>query len=154
MKSTMTTVIDAPAEIVFRWLAESDRLKQWVPSLVEDEPLVETPQKIGSKFRQVFVEKGKTMEMTGEITEFVENKNLRVIMDGDMFGLDVGYRLESVIDSRTKVTQNTQIKFKGFSKLMAPIFWLISKLSKNNSQLQAHAKLKQMAEQEYQSRLG
>ena len=40
MKSTMTTVIEAPAEIVFRWLAESDRLKQWVPSLVEDEPIV------------------------------------------------------------------------------------------------------------------
>ena len=150
----MTTIIDAPAEIVFLWLEDSDRLKQWVPNLVQDESIVETPQKIGSKFRQVFVEKGRTMEMTGEITEYVENGLLRVIMTGDMFGLDVGYRLKSLSDAQTEVTQDTQIKFKGFSKFVAPIFMLLSKLSSKNPQAQAHAKLKEMAEQEYQSQLG
>ena len=149
----MTTIIDAPAEIVFLWLEDSDRLKQWIPNLVEDESIVETPQKIGSKFRQVFVEKGRTMEMTGEITDYVENGCLRVIMTGDMFGLDVGYRLKSLSDGQTEVTQDTQIKFKGFSKFVAPIFMLLSKLSSKNPQAQAHAKLKEMAEQEYQSQL-
>ena len=153
MKTTMTTVIDAPAEIVFLWLEDSDRLKRWVPNLVEDEPIVETPEKVGSKFRQVFVEKGKTMEMTGELTEYVENEFLRVNMTGDMFGLDVGYRLKSSSDAQTEVTQDTEIKFKGFMKLMAPIFVLSCKFSKKNPQADAHAKLKELAEQEYQSQL-
>ena len=149
----MTTIIDAPAAIVFLWLEDSDRLKQWIPNLVEDESIVETPEKIGSQFRQVFVEKGKTMEMTGEITEYVENKVLRVIMAGDMFGLDVGYRLKPLSDAQTEVTQDTEIKFKGFMNFVAPIFMLLSKLGSKNPQAEAHAMLKELAEQEYQSQL-
>ncbi|MCP4886608.1 SRPBCC family protein [Rubripirellula sp.] len=149
----MTTIIDAPAEIVFLYLEDSDRLKRWIPNLVEDESIVETRQKIGSKFRQVFVEKSRTIEMTGEITEYVENEFIRVNMTGDMFGLDVGYRLTFLSDAQTEVTQDTQIKFKGFMKFVAPIFMLFSKLSSNNPQAEAHVQLKEMAEQEYQSQL-
>lgn len=58
MKTSKTTLIDAPAEAVFLWLEDADRLKQWVPNIVEDESLTETPEKIGSKFRQVFWKMG------------------------------------------------------------------------------------------------
>ena len=68
MKTIMTTLIEAPAATVFLWLEDNERLLKWVPNLVEDEALLETPEKVGSKFRQVFLEKGKRMEMTGEIT--------------------------------------------------------------------------------------
>ncbi len=148
----MKTVIDAPADIVFLWLEDNNRLKQWVPNLVSDETIVETPEKIGTKFQQVFLENGRNMEMIGEITEYVENKLMRVMMQGDKFELDVSYRLKSLGDAQTEVTQDTQLKFKGFMKILTPIFFLVSKLSKNNPQTAAHAKLKQMAEQEYQSR--
>ena len=149
----MTTIIDAPVEIVFLYLEDSDRLKRWVPNLVEDESIVETPEKTGSKFRQVFLERGKTMEMTGEITDYVENEVVRVIMAGDMFGLDVGYRLKSLSEAQTEVTQETQIKFKGLMKFVAPIFVMLSKISSKDPQAEAHAKLKEMAEEEYQSNL-
>ena len=149
----MTTIIDAPVEIVFLYLEDSDRLKRWVPNLVEDESIVETPEKTGSKFRQVFLERGKTMEMTGEITDYVENEVVRVIMAGDMFGLDVGYRLKSLSEAQTEVTQETQIKFKGLMKFVAPIFVMLSKISSKDPQAEAHAKLKEMAEEEYQTNL-
>ena len=149
----MTTIIDAPVEIVFLYLEDSDRLKRWVPNLVEDESIVETPEKTGSKFRQVFLERGKTMEMNGEITDYVENEFVRVIMAGDMFGLDVGYRLKSLSEAQTEVTQETQIKFEGFMKFVAPIFVMLSKISSKDPQAEAHAKLKEMAEEEYQSNL-
>jgi uncharacterized protein YndB with AHSA1/START domain len=150
----MKTVIDAPAEIVFLWLEDNDRIKKWVPNLVSDEVIVETPEKIGSKFRQVFEERGKTMEMIGNITEYTNNEVVRVFLDGDQFGLDVSYRLRSLGDTQTEVTQDTEIKFKGFMKILTPIFLLFSKLSSNNPQAAAHAKLKEMAEQEYQSQSG
>ncbi|MRX26782.1 SRPBCC family protein [Kangiella sp. HZ709] len=148
----MKTAIDAPADIVFLWLEDNDRLKQWVPNLVSDETIVETPEKIGTKFQQVFLENGRNMEMIGEITEYAENKLMRVIMHGDKFELDVSYQLNSLAEAQTEVTQDTQIKFKGFMKIMTPIFFVVSKLSKNNPQIAAHAKLKEMAEQEYRSR--
>ena len=149
MKTTKTTLIDAPAAIVFVWLEDNERLMKWVPNLIEDEPLIETPEKIGSRFRQVFLENDRRMEMTGEITAYVENERMRVMMSGGMFDLDVDYILKALSDNQTEVTQSSKIKFKGFLKIMAPIMILASKLSSKDPQAEAHAKLKAMAEAEY-----
>ena len=61
------------------------------------------------------------MEMTGEITAYVENKRMRVTMIGDMFELDVDYILNSLSDNQTEVTQESQISFKGLIKLLSLI---------------------------------
>ena len=151
MKTSKTTVIDAPAATVFLWLEDNDRLKKWVPNLIEDEPLVETPDRIGSRFRQVFLENGKEMEMTGEITAFVENERMRVDMTGEMFNLDVDYILRAVSESQTEVTQNTEIRFKGMMRLFMPIIFVMSKFSSSHPQDAAHDALKSMAEAEFQA---
>jgi|GEM_PF-1727470 len=151
MKTSKTTIIDAPAKIVFLWLEDKDRLRQWIPSLVEDEPLVETPEKIGSKFRQVYLENGKEMEMTGEITAYVQDECLRAYITGKMFDLDVDYILKSTSDTQTELTQDSEIKLKGFFKVMWPLMALMSKLSKKDPQAEAHARLKEMAEAEFKA---
>ncbi len=151
MKTSKTTVIDAPAATVFLWLEDNGRLKKWVPNLIEDEPLVETPDRIGSRFRQVFLENGKEMEMTGEITAFVENERMHVDMTGDMFNLDVDYILRAVSETQTEVTQNTEIRFKGMMRLFVPIMFVMSKFSSNDPQDAAHDMLKSMAEAEFQA---
>lgn len=151
MKTSKTTLIDAPANIVFLWLEDKDRLCQWVPNIVEDEALTETPDKIGSTFRQVFLERGKRMELIGEITAYKENERMRVDMTGDMFSLDADYILNALSETQTELTQDTTIKFKGALKLMTPLFILVAKFSKNDAQAEAHAKLKAMAEAEFQS---
>lgn len=152
MKTSMTTVINAPAEVVFLWLEDDERLKQWIPNLLEDEPIIETPEKVGSTFRQVFVENGKEMEMTGEITAYSENERMRVFMTGKMFDLDVDYILKSPSENQTEVTQDSHIKLKGAMMLFAPIMWLMSKLSSKNPQADAHARLKELAEAEFQAK--
>ncbi len=151
MKTSKTTIINAPANIVFLWLEDNERLKQWIPNLIEDEAIIETPEKVGSTFRQVFLERGKHMEMTGEITDYTENERMRVFMTGDMFNLDVDYILEARTSEQTAVTQDTEIKMKGTAKLFTPLMLIMSKLSKSDPQDEAHAKLKEMAEAEYQT---
>jgi len=150
MKTSMTTIIDAPAAIVFLYLEDNERIKKWVPNLIEDEAITETPDKVGSRFRQVFLEGGKEMEMTGVITEYTENERIRIDMTGKMFDLDVDYILKALSATQTEVTQDTEIKMKGFMKIMTPIMLLISKLSSKNPQADAHAKLKELAEAEFQ----
>jgi len=150
MKTSMTTVIDAPAAIVFLYLEDNERIKKWVPNLIEDEAITETPDKVGSEFRQVFLEGGKEMEMTGVITEYTENERIRIDMTGKMFDLDVDYILKALSATQTEVTQDTEIKMKGFMKVMTPIMLLMSKLSSKNPQADAHAKLKELAEAEFQ----
>lgn len=153
MKTSKTTLIEAPANIVFPWLEDDERLAQWIPNLIEDTTLTETPEKTGSTFRQVFLERGKKMEMTGEITAYTENERMRVFMTGDMFNLDVDYILMALSPTRTEVTQDTEIKMKGAAKLFTPLMWLMSKLSKNDPQAEAHNKLKVLAEEEYRKRI-
>jgi len=151
MRTTTTTQMDAPAATIFLWLEDNTRLKQWVPNLAEDKPIIETPNKIGSTFRQVFIERGREMVMTGEITAYRENEQMRVHMTGDMFNLDVDYILTALSGSQTEVTQHTQIQFKGFLKILAPVMFVMSKLSSKDPQAEAHAKLKVMAEAEFQA---
>ncbi len=149
MQTSKTTLIDAPASTVFLWLEDNSRLKQWVPNLIEDEALVETPEKIGSRFRQVFLENGRKMEMIGEITAYAENERMRVDISGNMFDLDADYSLKALSDNQTELTQKTKIRFKGIMKLLTPIFWLMSKVSSKDPQAKAHETLKAMAEAEY-----
>ena len=101
MRTSKTTIIDAPASIVFLWLEDKDRLQKWVPNLIEDQTLADTPDKIGSRFRQVYLENGKRMEMVGEITDYVENERMRVDISGDMFDLDVDYTLKQLSETQT-----------------------------------------------------
>jgi len=150
MKTSMTTIIDAPPAVVFLWLEDNDRIKKWVPNLIEDEAITETPDKVGSRFRQVFLEGGKEMEMIGEITAYTENERIRIDMTGKMFDLDVDYILKALSDTQTELTQDTEIKMKGFMKIMTPIMFLMSKFSSKNPQADAHATLKTMAEAEFQ----
>jgi len=142
MKTSMTTIIDAPPAVVFLWLEDNDRIKKWVPNLIEDEAITETPDKVGSRFRQVFLEGGKEMEMIGEITAYTENERIRIDMTGKMFDLDVDYILKALSDTQTELTQDTEIKMKGFMKIMTPIMFLMSKFSSKNPQADAHATLK------------
>ena len=149
MKSTTITVIDAPVKNVFFWLEDTDRMKQWLPNLTEDVSLTETPDKIGSTFRQVYHERGKDMEMIGEITEYKLNERMRCDITADMFGLDVDYHLKSLGKAQTELTQYTEIKFNGVIKFIAPIFGLLSKFSSKDPTADAHAKLKELCEAEY-----
>ena len=126
MRTTSNITINAPASLVFLWLEDNERLKKWVPNLVEDEALVETPEKVGSKFRQVFVESGKEMEMIGEITEYIENERMCVAMTGKMFDLGLEYTFSEPEPAQTNLTQNTTIKFNGLMKLFTPIFALMA----------------------------
>lgn len=151
MQTTTITQISAPASTVFLWLEDKSRLMQWVPNLTEDEPITETPDKIGSRFRQVFVENGREMVMIGEITAYAENKHMCVDIEGNMFTLDLEYIFKALSDTKTELTQHTKIKFKGAAKLMTPLMFLMSKFSKKDPQAEAHSALKAMAEAEFQA---
>ena len=151
MKTTTITVIDAPAAHVFPWLEDTDRMKQWLPNLVEDVPLTEQATGLGARFRQVYHERGKDMEMTGEVTAYSENERMRAYITADMFDLDVDYHLKALSEVQTELTQYTEIKFKGFIKIMKPLMVLMSKFSKKDPTAEAHGVMKELIEADYRA---
>ena len=75
---------------------------------------------------------------------------MRAFIIADMFDLDVDYHLKPMGEAQTELTQYTEIKFKGFIKIMSPLMVLMSKLSSKDPTAEAHAMLKELCEAEYQ----
>jgi uncharacterized protein YndB with AHSA1/START domain len=146
MKNTYSFEIDAPPERVFACIYDAEHLKQWLPNLVENEVLAAEERGVGSRFRQVYLENGRRMEMTGVVVGFERNRYLACEIRGPMFDLDVEYRLED-LGGRTRLTQDSQVLFnnvamKILTKLLAPV---IKKASRKQLD-SGFAKLKTLAE--------
>lgn len=138
--------IKAPDATVFYWLNDSQRLMEWMDGVVENEELETTPEKVGSTFRQVYDENGHQMEGHGKITEYEENKRLRVYIDYGMFELDVLYTLDEK-EGITTVTQTSDTKFRGFfMKIMGWVMCTFMQGSAKKCLDKSFAKLKELCE--------
>lgn len=145
MKTTYTTEINAPPSDVFYFLEDGERLKEWLPNLIEHEDLEITEEKVGSTARQVFLENGQRMEMTGKTTAYEANKRLAAECCGKSFDLTVDYKLED-LDGSTRVTQDSELRFKGFLKLIGPMMLLFTKKSAQKTMDETYDKLRALAE--------
>ncbi len=147
MKSSLSIEIDASPERVFCWLEDAERVMQWVPNIVENENLEVTEEKVGSTFRQVYVENGRRMEMFGLITEYEPNRQWNLEIDGSGFKLFLEYRLED-LGGRTRLTQDTDIQFKGLFKIIGLIMAPLLRKSSRKQHEDSFQKLKNLAESE------
>ena len=147
MKNTYSLEIDATPEQVFLWLDDNERLMKWLPNIVENENLEVTDDNVGSTFRQVYLEKGRRMEMHGTVTAYERNRRLACEITGDAFDLDVDYLLEDV-DGRTKLTQYSEVHMKGFFRIVGFLMGPIIKKTSSNQADGSFTKLKQLVEEE------
>ena len=145
MKNTYSIEIDATPERVFYWLDDAERVMEWVPNIVENEDLEITEDKVGSTFRQVYEEHGKRMEMQGIVTGYEPNKRLACEINGQQFDLFLDYRLED-LSGRTRLTQDSAVKFKGFFKILGPIMVPFIKKSSMKQLEESFSKLKNFVE--------
>jgi carbon monoxide dehydrogenase subunit G len=144
---TVIIEINASPQIVFSWLEDPTKLNQWLPNIVENEIIYTTENKVGSTWRQVYEENGRRMEMFGTTTVHEPCKRTACEIKGKLFDLDVDYRLEN-LDGRTRLTQNSVVKMKGFFKLLGFILGPIMKKSQDKQADNSFSKLKRLAEAE------
>jgi uncharacterized protein YndB with AHSA1/START domain len=146
MRNHHSIEIDAPADRVFHWLDDAERLLRWVPHLVESEDLTITDDRVGSTFRQVFLERGRRTEMRGVVTAYERDRRLACEMRGDAFELSVCYRLED-LGSRTRLSQESALRFHRWP--MRVLGAMLQPLIRRSAQKQLEgvfANLKRLAE--------
>src|SRR5690606_26229102 len=110
-----------------------------------NEDLTKTPNVVGSTFRHVYIERGKRMEMQGEIVAHEPPRRLAITLAGP-FDLHVGYLLDD-LGGRTRLTQHSDVRFK--SRAMSIVAALMRPLIKKTSSKQAEesfGKLKRLIE--------
>ena len=125
MKITNSIEIHSPTQVVFAWLEDPRRAKQWMTSVSKTEMINETPERVGTTFRETVEENGRGTELTGVITEFVPNRRLAFHLEGKYNAVDVIYTLQEN-GGDTRLSQTADVNFKGWLRimgfLMAPAF--------------------------------
>lgn len=112
--------IDAPAERVFEYVAEPERMHEWVGGLVEFRPLGPGPE-LGSRGVQVVTMAGRQWELESEITRYEPPRELDARLVHNGFESLASYRLEES-DGRTRVTTTMETEYKqAFARLLAGV---------------------------------
>ena len=145
MKNHYSIEMDAPPEKVFYWLDDPQRVMKWLPNLIEHEDLEVTADRVGTTFRQAFDEKGRRMEMTGVVTAYEKDRRYACEISGSAFDLMVDYKLED-LGGRTRVTQDSEARFKGLFKIVGLIMIPFAKRSSKKHLDESFGKWKSLAE--------
>jgi uncharacterized protein YndB with AHSA1/START domain len=125
MKITYSIEIDGPPERVFHWIGDPERAKVWMTSVAHTEIVREVPGWVGMTFREVVQGDGGSTELHGVVTAYQPNRSMSFHLSGKYNVADVEYHLED-IGGRTRLTQQTAMRFKGLSGVlsvfMGPVF--------------------------------
>jgi uncharacterized protein YndB with AHSA1/START domain len=103
--------ISKPPELVFPWISDPDKAMQWQKNVKGGEILVETPDKIGTTFKETIEEDGNELEMHGSITEYVEGKLIGFHIESRIHTFDVRYSVKE-IEGGSEVSTEINIRWK------------------------------------------
>lgn len=144
MKIVTEVEIKVPPEQVFYWIERPERAKQWVMNVTRSEFITETPERIGTTFREYVEEGGQGIEMMGIVTEFQPNRIFAVHLESESHSADVSFVLKGE-GGRTLLSQNVELQFK--SELDEAAFDSIKKSIMNQARCE-FAQLKRICEQD------
>ena len=111
MKITSSIDIKNTPEVVFSWIENPKKAMEWMTSVPSGEILHETPDRVGTTFREVVEDEDGSIEMHGMITGFEADKLIAFHLESRVNIVDVEYRVEK-IDEGTRLDYDANIKWK------------------------------------------
>ena len=132
MKIRHSVEINCPPEVIWTYLDDSEKIKQWMKGVVEDVPTSEGPTGVGSTFRMSIKEGRKVHDFDGEILAYDVNRHMVVRLTGGCLKEDmsmiVDYRLTQTGPGRTRLDYEGGGELTGLWRLAAPIMAVFCKL--------------------------
>ena len=151
MEISKTTLIDAPASLVFKILSDVDLATVWVPNLTHYEVISKSENMVGSTYRSRFDFNGLKFEQVSEIKKYVENHSAEWLTTSKFCDGTVKYYLTAISDARTELKHISQCQYKGLTKIW---IWLVKSKTKKASEdyiKETHENFKTLVEAEYSS---
>jgi len=111
MKIASSIDIKSSPEVVFGWLENPQKAMQWMTSVSGGEITHETPERVGTTFREVVEDENGSVEMHGMITAFEADKSIAFHLESRVNIVDVEYRVEK-IDEGVRLDYQANIKWK------------------------------------------
>lgn len=124
MQYSYTQQISAPVERVFDFLYDENKVKQWIPELVNNEydSNFDKEHPVGTVFIQRLREGGRIRNYYGEITNFKRNELLELRLWNKEFSVLVSYKLTPGNNSTTLNYSCCTVFFNWFYWVMGRLF--------------------------------
>ena len=142
MKISFSIDINSPPITVFSWVENPEKAMKWMTSVARGEILHETPERVGTTFREVVEEDGNGVELQGMITDYKPDRLISFHLESRVNVVDVEYCVEA-IQSGTRLTQNANVHWK-FPVNVISIFMGVK--MKQNISAQAQDEFKKLKE--------
>ena len=111
MKFTFSIDIHSPPAVVFSWVENPQKAMQWMTSVARGEILHETPERIGTTFREVVEENGSGVEIQGIITGYEPEHSISFHLESRVNVVVVKYHVEAV-QNGSRLTQTANVRWK------------------------------------------
>jgi uncharacterized protein YndB with AHSA1/START domain len=114
--------IAAPAEAVFPWLLEPERVGRWVGGTIECRALTDAPPGDGARMRHVVEQGGRRVEIDAEVESSTPPKRLVVLQKSPgLFDMTMTHDLTEVGDETLlAVTLSAELRSR-MARLAAPL---------------------------------
>ncbi|MEM0926592.1 MAG: SRPBCC family protein [Planctomycetota bacterium] len=119
--------IAAPVETVFETMSTPSRFREAVTPIIDVEILSACQSGVGTKFRETRLMKGQRNSVVLEITEYVDNEQVRMVSDAGGSIWDTVFRVSKLDDPHSKtfgtlMEMRMEIRPKNlFARLMVPL---------------------------------
>ncbi len=140
-----TIQIRQPAEDLWAWLTETERVQRWNPSIISDEPTTPGPPGVGTRTRMKLREGSRIVDYETELTAYEPATAVALEMRGGNLGVSpmhIRYDL-------TSNHQGTELRYRArwrprglMLRLMSPMIGVMARRECNRSL----ARLKEIAE--------
>jgi len=107
MKITAAIDVSCRPEEVFPWIEEPDKAMRWQKGVKGGEIINETPEKIGTTFKEEMEENGKSLVMFGEITNYIKNKLISFQLESKIHRVYVSYSVVGNCNKSTVIAEST-----------------------------------------------
>lgn len=101
MKITTSIVISSKPDEVFSWIDNPDKAIRWQKAVKSRQIIKETPERIGTTFKEELEENGKTLVMYGEIKDYIPGTLITFQLESKIHRVSVKY---SVAGNKNKTT--------------------------------------------------
>lgn len=99
-------------QAVFGWLESPDKARQWMTGVTATQIVHETPERVGTTFRETVSDAGGSLDIEGVITGFVPNESIAFHLRSRVHELDVEYRVGAIpMGSRVEAKADIRWKF-------------------------------------------
>ncbi len=120
------TLVDAPVDKVFTYLADFTRHPEWAAHRLKIEPTSQGPVGIGSTFASSGHQMGRENENKVVVTEFVANEKLVFEAEGQQGRFRHSFEVQPANGGARLTKRFEPLRLSLMAKLMAPVLILLS----------------------------